>query len=425
MSINTGYDLIRINLLDRTTENSSHQEIKSQESVSGADTVVISGKKGTSENDVFPLINSAIKEKLHNEEHEEHSDSHIHKAMSTTHKGVEIQHASHAAHTVQGHEAVSHIGEAAKNAADCAAEGAQQAGEIAGHTADAAGMAHGANAHEAVMGAHDASNLIETSEVAGTIISNAGYIAGGVVGAYFLPKGINNMTTAIKTKNTLEGIEAGGEIALGTAGMLNFGKFASHFAGCSVQAAMNSPLVAGIASGLGVVHGVADIIVGGKQIYDGIKIKDKTKIFSGSFDVGIGISIGAIALGGGIPAAIGLGATFLGKTVYKGRNKIKTAAQKVGSSVKNATLATGSSIKRAGSAIAGTAGKIINKTGVVKNKTIGMLKNAVSRRKIETGEDSDSQKPKGESPGENAGKPADKNHPESIMFSGFYNDTFM
>ncbi len=425
MSINTVNNLIRINLLNKTAGNVSHQEIKSQESISLTDTVVISGKKGTSENDVFPLINSTIKEKLHDYEHEEHSDGKMHKAMSTAHKGVEIQHASHAAHAVQGHEVASHVGEAAKHAADCAAEGVQQAGEIAGHTADAAGIAHGANAHEAVMGAHDASNLIETSEVAGTIISNAGYIASGVVGAYFLPRGIKDMTTAIKTKNTMEGIEAGGEIALGTAGLLNFGKLASKIASCSVEAAMNSPLVAGMVSGLGLIHGAADIVVGGKQIYDGIKIKDKTKIFSGSFDVGIGVSIGAIALGGGIPAAIGLGATFLGKTVYKNRSKIKTAAQKVGSSVKKAALSTGSSIKRAGSAVTGMAGRIVNKTGIVRDKTVGMLKKAIAGRKNKASEDNESMKPEDEKLSKNSGEPADKKKSKTIMFQDFYNDTFI
>ena len=414
MNIKTGNELIRINLLSTNSVNSQHKELKRQESISGSDTVVISGKKGASENDVFPLINSDIKQKLHNTEHEDHSGGMVQKSMSTAHKGLEIQHASHA-----GHEAVNHI------AANCATEGVQQAGEIVGHTADAAGIAHGANAHEAASGAAEAADLIETSEVAGSIISNAGYIGSGVVGAYFLPKGIKNMATAIKTKNTLEGIEAGGEIALGTAGILNFGKFASHFAGCSVQAAMNSPLVAGIASGLGVVHGAADIIVGGKQIYDGIKIKDKTKIFSGSFDVGIGVSIGAIALGGGIPAAVGLGVAFLGKTVYKNRGKIKKAGQKIGNAVTGTAKATGRGIKRAGGAVTGVAGKIVNKTGVVRDKTMGMLKSAISRRKNEASENSDLQTSAGETAVENAGKPADKKHPESIMFSGFYNDTFM
>lgn len=425
MSINTANNLISINLLSSGSGNASRNEIKTRESVAGSDTVVISGKKGTSENDVFPLINAAIKEKLHNSEHEDHSGGKVHKAMNTAHKGIEIQHASHVGHAVQGHEVASNMGEAAKHVTDCAAEGAQHAGEIAGHTADAAGIAHGANAHEAASGAAEAADLIETSEVAGSIIANAGYIGSGVVGAYFLPKGIKNMTTAIKTKNTLEGIEAGGEIALGTAGMLNFGKFASQIAGCSVQAAMNSPLVAGIASGLGVVHGAADIIVGGKQIYDGIKIKDKTKIFSGSFDVGIGISIGAIALGGGIPAAVGLGVAFLGKTAYKSRGKIKKAGQKIGNAATGAVKAAGSAAKRVGSAVTGVAGRIVNKTALVRDKTVGMLKNAISRRKNEASENGDSQKSAGEPSDENADKPVDKKHPESIMFSGFYNDTFM
>ena len=139
------------------------------------------------------------------------------------------------------------------------------------------------------------------------------------------------------------------------------------------KAVLNSPGAHTLAAGLGVVHGAVDMAIGGKEIYKGIKYKDKGKILSGAFDTAIGASIVAISVGGGIPAAIALGTVFLAKVGYRRRKGIKQAAGKAGKTARwtgNKTLSAASTMKNAA----------VN-TGQKIKSGAGWLKNKIARRK--------------------------------------------
>lgn len=72
---------------------------------------------------------------------------------------------------------------------------------------------------------------------------------------------------------------------------------------------------------LGVVHGVIDAGIGAKQIYDGVKSEDTAKVTKGSLGVGLGVSLFAAAIGGGIPAIVAAGVFLTGKVVHGVRQR--------------------------------------------------------------------------------------------------------
>ena len=352
----------------------------------------------------------------------------VHQAGETAqHIGEAVQNTGEAAGVAQAHniaETAQATGESAGSAAEHISQGASAHTSHAAHAADAADAVDAANAAEAAEAAHDAADLMEGAKASGSLLPAAGAIAGGVVGAYFLPKGIKGLKKSIKEKDTMEAIESGGQVALGTAGLIGFGKFASKAAGGAVEAAMTSPVVSTVAAGLGVVHGAADIVIGGKQIYDGAKLGDKSKIVEGSFNVGIGTSIAAIALGGGLPAAAGLGVAFLGKTVYKNRKGIKNAGRKVGGAISSGARATGRAAKKAGGAIAGAARGTVRIAGNIKNKTVETVKGAVDKLKPKKKEKTEKPEKFVESSTGSTKEAVEKAKFSSLLYSEYLNGTF-
>lgn len=176
--------------------------------------------------------------------------------------------------------------------------------------------------HEGAEVVHVGSEILEAIE-AGGVLAALGTLGSVASGVYFGIEGARDLKTAIKEKNLVEGIEASGhlsvagEAAIGLATELTAVSSVSAALGPAVTAAINSPLVELLGTGMGVVHGAAEVIVGGKEIYDGIRDKNKIKMIKGALTTGLGVSVAAIALGGGVPMGIALAAIFTGKMVMK------------------------------------------------------------------------------------------------------------
>ena len=70
------------------------------------------------------------------------------------------------------------------------------------------------------------------------------------------------------------------------------------------------------------------MVTGGREVYHGIKSHNKKKILSGAFDMAIGAAVSAVALGGGLPAGIALGAIFITKMAVVKRHEYKESTVK-------------------------------------------------------------------------------------------------
>lgn len=185
--------------------------------------------------------------------------------------------------------------------------------------------------HENMEAIHIGVEMAHSAEATG-LLGAASMAGGAVSGLYFGIEGVKDMKLAIKEKNLMHGVEATGHLGLAAeAGM----ELAAHAAESSVGASLLGPIGHAIGhshalhllgAGFGVVHGAAEVVIGGKEIYDGIKVNDKKKILSGALNVGIGAAAAAVALGGGIPAGIALGAIFVTKMSLIKPHKFKKAA---------------------------------------------------------------------------------------------------
>ena len=176
--------------------------------------------------------------------------------------------------------------------------------------------------HEGMEAIHIGAEVLETLEAAGAL-AMAGTVGAAASGVFFGIEGVKDLKKAVKEKNVTEGIEAGahlslaGEAAIGvTAEVAELGA-ASGILGHSVAAALSSPILHAVGAGLGVAHGAGEVILGGKDIVEGVKEKNRFKILEGALTSAIGVAVGAIALGGGAPVGIALATVFTGKMILK------------------------------------------------------------------------------------------------------------
>ncbi len=174
---------------------------------------------------------------------------------------------------------------------------------------------------------HVGSEIANAAEATG-LLSALGTMCGAVSGIFFGIEGYHDMKTAVREKNLGEGIEAAGHLALAAEAAVDVTtavsstSVASGLFGPVAKVVAGSSILGLLGTTFGVAHGAAEVITGGRGIYHGIKQGDKKKILEGAFDVGMGAAVGAIALGGGLPAGIALGAIFITRLVT-GRHRQK------------------------------------------------------------------------------------------------------
>ncbi|MBI3924544.1 MAG: hypothetical protein HY319_03315 [Armatimonadetes bacterium] len=203
----------------------------------------------------------------------------------------------------------------AAEAATHAAEGdlTPALGKVVSHANKEIGHAAGGGDH----GASDA--LGHTAEASGLMTGAvvAGVVGSVAVGAALTVLGTRQLKQGIEEKNPEAIMEGSGAIIVGARSGLTAASLA--------DIVTNSPAIDALASvahvalaPLGVAHGALDVAMGAKDIYDGA-IKPLTnggevhkhETIKGSLGVGLGVSLIATALGGGLPA-LGVALVFLG-----------------------------------------------------------------------------------------------------------------
>lgn len=169
--------------------------------------------------------------------------------------------------------------------------------------------------HSAMKTAHVGAEITHAFHGHGWLggIAGTGAIAAGI---YFGIYGAKHAKEAIKHKDAVKGIEAGGhlafagKVALETAAVFSGRAAAAGIIGPAAGAVLHSAAVSALGMALGAGHGAAEMFIGGKELFEGIKEKDKSKIIKGAANTGIGAAVTAIAIGGGPAAGAALGLIF-------------------------------------------------------------------------------------------------------------------
>jgi len=169
------------------------------------------------------------------------------------------------------------------------------------------------------------------SQVAGH--ATTGFMAGltgalaagsGILGGVMLAVGIKDIKAGLKHQDAEHTIEGANNVIVGTRSLAAGAGMAGHLIhGSEVVTA-----IAGVAKStltpLGVIHGAIDAGLGAHQVVKGIKTKDSAKITKGTLGVGLGVSLIAAAVGGGIPAIAAAG-VFLGGKIIHGIRQRRSA----------------------------------------------------------------------------------------------------
>ena len=189
------------------------------------DSVVISNKTGQAEN------------KSHLQHPGNHNESLLFRTNYSAHKGLEIEHATHAAghggaELIHGNEAITHGAESLLVTSKKLLPTADSKDLISAHskdnvhhdseTIDAAHAKEAAHHGAETAGSHDLSDVADGHDVTGSMMSNFAPILSGAVGGYFTYKGVKDLKHAVKEKDLFHGLEGGSELALGAQGSIKF-----------------------------------------------------------------------------------------------------------------------------------------------------------------------------------------------------------
>jgi len=176
---------------------------------------------------------------------------------------------------------------------------------------------------------------LHTLEDLSTAVSGTGSVASSVTlhaltgiaaigGIGLIAHGINEIKDGHKVGATSAFVAGAGSISEATAGIIR----ATGILGANGLAIAGTAST--LASGLGLVHGTLEIGLGGKELYDGIKEKDKHKMVNGTLKAAIGGAlIISIATGGVMPAVATVG-LVAAKLTFNQWGKIKKLGSKIG-----------------------------------------------------------------------------------------------
>lgn len=215
------------------------------------------------------------------------------------------------------HEVVSAKSEAVSAAVDAKAHLASQ---VASHASDAtdAAVSHGSHIVKKAATHHAEAGEATGHAMSGFMTGLTGALAGasGILGVVMLAVGIKDIKHGAKHGDKEHVIEGINHTVVGTRSLAAGASMAGHL----VHGSEVITTIAGVAKSaltpLGVVHGTIDAGLGAKQVYDGIKEKDGAKITKGSLGIGLGVSLVAAAVGGGVPAIVAAGVFLTGKIAH-------------------------------------------------------------------------------------------------------------
>jgi len=182
---------------------------------------------------------------------------------------------------------------------------------------------------------HSAHLLIEVAEMANVM---TGAALGGAIGSAAISLGMSTLGASqivegVRNKSGEQVMEGVGATLIGMKSGLD-----AFTIGSSLMHT-GHPLLASFTHGvhhwlapLGVANGAAEVVLGAKRVYDGIHEKDKGQIFAGALTIGLGASVCAASLGGGIPAMVCAGGFLAGRIVWEERAAVQSVV-KTGSSL--------------------------------------------------------------------------------------------
>jgi len=166
--------------------------------------------------------------------------------------------------------------------------------------------------------------------MASTIGSGIGAIGLGILGGMEIKEGLeknDKLKVVGGTSAVLAGIASGADFVLNSVeGHHLFGNSGRNIAGIAETATKV----------FGIAHGTIDIGLGARQIYKGIKNKEREEVVEGGFNIAIGSTMimGTLGIGGPI-SAVALGGLFLAKVSYDHRELIGEAGKKIADKIKN------------------------------------------------------------------------------------------
>lgn len=173
---------------------------------------------------------------------------------------------------------------------------------------------------------HSAHILIEAAETAHVL---AGSVLGGVVGNAVVSVG----TSALGVSQIVEGVrdKSGEKVVEGVGGILIGAKSgieaislgAEHGVGIMHPLAHEAH---GVLTALGVGHGAVEFGLGAYRVSKGIQSGNLGAIAAGAVTVGLGVSVCAASLGGGLPAVVASGLFLAGRIAIEESDK----ARKIG-----------------------------------------------------------------------------------------------
>lgn len=177
-----------------------------------------------------------------------------------------------------------------------------------------------AHATHALTGVHLAVEGAEMAHVlAGALVG--GVVGNGLVGVGMTALGIDQIAQGVHEKSALEVVEGVGTTLLGArsglAALAAGGESLGwHHATSLVEGAH------GLLEPLGIAHGAIEVGVGGYTLSKGIREGDRDTIVEGIMGIGLGSSVVAASMGGGLPAVVAAAAFLTGKTIYSQHDQI-------------------------------------------------------------------------------------------------------
>lgn len=168
-------------------------------------------------------------------------------------------------------------------------------------------------AHEVMAAKSDAAHVAtNTALVATSAVLGA---ASCGLGGYMLYTGVKDLKAGLHARDAEATIEGANGLLVGTRSLAAAATMAGHvFHGSEVIATIASTAKS-VLTPLGLIHGAVDAGLGVKNLVVGVQEHNRSKQVKGGLGIGLGLSLMATAVGGGIPALICAGA-FLGGKVY-------------------------------------------------------------------------------------------------------------
>lgn len=167
--------------------------------------------------------------------------------------------------------------------------------------------------------------VVEALEAAHVV---AGLAIGGAVGAGIVSVGM----TSLGASQLINGVrdKSGEEVVEGAGGVLVGAK--SGLEMIALSGARESSALHSLAhdihpwlAPLGVAHGTLEVALGARRIYTGVRDGQLGKTFSGLLTIGLGASVCAASLGGGLPAVVASGLFLAGRIGWEEAAKVSSA----------------------------------------------------------------------------------------------------